>query len=130
MNAANHKGLSLLKFAASIVTVFMMTTLYAHDQEASDQSKLEKISVLLQVGMPREKVEKLVTETLAIENNYSPYGNNLRGGVVEYKDKQWILEVTYNPGSPAPWVINKQGVAEHYPPVDETVKSFRLYKFK
>lgn len=130
MNTANHKGLSLLKLAGAIVTIFMMTTLYAHDQKASDHSKLEKISALLHAGMLREKVEKLVAETLAIENNYSPYGNNLGGGIVEYKDRQWILEITYNPGAPAPWVINKQGIAEHYLPIDETVKSYRLYKLK
>lgn len=85
-------------------------------------------SIQLAVGMERTQVEKLVAEALGTTSNYSSYGNNLRGGVVNYVENSCVLEVTYKSGAPAPWVVNKQGVGEHYPPIDETVLSFRRYK--
>ena len=89
-------------------------------------SKLESIPI--EIGMKREKVEEMVAQALGIANEYSPYGNNLTGGVVQYSEASKVLEITYNNGVPAPWVINQDGVAEHYQPVDETVQSFRFYK--
>jgi len=82
----------------------------------------------LEVGMERARVEELVANALGTTKNYSPYANNLRGGVVEYSEGSCVLEVTYRSGAPAPWVINAQGVAEHYPPIDETVISFRKHE--
>ena len=89
-------------------------------------SKLSQIQV--KIGMERLSVEKLVSEILGIPNDYSPYGNNLRGGIVEYADGSTLLEVNYEPGLPAHWVINSNGIGEHYPPIDEKVISFRLLK--
>ena len=84
--------------------------------------------ISLHEGMARAEVEKLVATALGKESEYSPYGNNLRGGTVVYTDERsgTRLEVDYNPGGPAPWVMRPDGVAEHLPPKDESVKSFRV----
>lgn len=82
----------------------------------------------LSIGMERSKVEKLVANALGSTSNYSPYGDNLMGGVVEYAEDSCVLEVIYKPGTPAPWVINSEGVGEHLPPIEETVISFRLHE--
>ena len=91
-------------------------------------SSFEKIS--LHVGMQREKAEDVIAAALGKKDSeYSPYGNNLRGGTVEYVDAAgYTLEVVYKPGASAPWVVGSNGVAEHYPPIDEAVISFRVYR--
>lgn len=78
--------------------------------------------------MDREVVETQIAAALGKDSTYSPYGNNLRGGTVEYTDGELVLEVVYKPGATAPWVVGSSGVAEHRPPVDETVISFRTYR--
>jgi hypothetical protein len=83
----------------------------------------------LRAGMTREEAEKAIAISQGKERSeYSPYGNNLQGGTIEYVDPKTaaILEVTYKAGAPAPWVENASGVAEHYPPVDESVLTFRI----
>jgi hypothetical protein len=95
---------------------------------ASDSNKSPFDTLELSAGMTREQAEKSIAVALGKErSDYSPYGNNLRGGTVEYKDATGliILEVIYAAGTPAPWVTRPNGVAEHYPPVDESVISFR-----
>ena len=81
-------------------------------------------------GMPRAEAEAAIAHALGKERgDYSPYGNNLRGGTVEYKDATGaVLEVVYKAGAPAPWVQRPDGVAEHYPPVDESVISSRVIR--
>jgi hypothetical protein len=113
------------KIMVTSVCVFLLTgcSLKLTDTKTS---KLELIPI--EIGMKREKVEEFVAQALEATNEYSPYGNNLRGGILKYTDTSEILEVTYNTGIPTPWVINKDGFAEHYQPVDESVKSFRVYR--
>lgn len=84
--------------------------------------------IALQAGMTRSDVEQKVAASLGQESHYSPYANNLAGGVVAYRDGNWILRVTYQQGSPAPRVINAAGVGEHMLPIDEKVLSFTLIK--
>jgi hypothetical protein len=83
-------------------------------------------SLELEVGMERQKVEEQVASLLSRQNRYSPYGNNLTGGVVEYRDGDWVLEVTYKAGAPAPWVETPDGSMQHLPPIDETVLEYRI----
>ena len=80
----------------------------------------------LKTGMNREEVEKLVSALLDQPQNYSPYGNNLRGGAVQYSDGDWILEIKYKAGAPAPWVKNPDGTMQHYPPMDETMIEYKI----
>jgi hypothetical protein len=82
----------------------------------------------IKVGMNRDDVERKVAVLLNTQKTYSPYGNNLSGGVVQYRDGQWILEIRYQAGSPAPWIKNADGTAEHNPPVDETVIEYKIEK--
>lgn len=100
------------------------------DAHAASTTPLDKLA--LPAGMTREAAEHAIAAALGKErSDYSPYGNNLRGGIVQYSDPTGavILEVTYAPGSPAPWVIPPNGgPAEHYPPVDESVISFRILR--
>lgn len=82
----------------------------------------------LKAGMNRLDVEKAIAKALNKELSYSPYGNNLRGGKVHYHDAKVRLSIVYAPGSAAPWVKNKEGVAEHFPPIDERLESFTFKK--
>jgi hypothetical protein len=50
----------------------------------------------------------------------------LTGGVVEYRDGDWVLEVTYKAGAPAPWVETPDGSMQHLPPIDETVLEYKI----
>jgi hypothetical protein len=45
----------------------------------------------------------MVAALLKTKMAYSPYGNSLRGGNVEYQDGGWVLRVSYKAGAPAPW---------------------------
>ena len=76
--------------------------------------------------MNREQVEEKVAVLLGTPNTYSTYGNNLRGGTVRYRDGDWILKVEYEAGAPAPWIIEEDGKAQHYPAVDESVLAFKI----
>lgn len=98
-------------------------------QQSAQASPFAEID--LPVGLPRERAEQAIATALGnAEATYSPYGNNLRGGTVEYTDAtgKFVLDVTYQAGVPAPWVTRPDGVAEHHPPVDESVISFRSYR--
>ena len=89
-------------------------------------SSLANLNIV--TGMERSKVEKLIASALDKQSTYSPYGNNLYGGVVKYTDGVVVIEVTYNAGAPAQSIVRSDGTVQGYPPVDETVKSFRIYK--
>lgn len=82
--------------------------------------------VELKVGIERQKVEDQVARLLSRTRQYSPYGNNLLGGIVEYRDGDWVLHVTYKAGAPAPWVTISDGVMQHLPPIDETVVEYKI----
>ena len=79
----------------------------------------------LRVGTNRAEVEQMVAALLKTKMAYSPYGNNLRGGIVEYEDGDWLLRVSYKAGAPAPWVAGSNG-AQHMAPIDETVLSYAV----
>lgn len=85
---------------------------------------LSKVEIT--VGMTRNDVEAGVAAALGITSTYGVYGNNLRGGHVEYKDGHCMLEVEYSPGAPAPSVSLDAGKVQHLLPEDETVLSFKL----
>jgi hypothetical protein len=87
-------------------------------------SRLHQVEV--KVGMERQKVEDQIAALLARTTKYSPYGNNLLGGIVEYRDGDWILRVTYKAGAPAPWVKSSDGAMQHLPPMDETVVEYKI----
>jgi hypothetical protein len=80
----------------------------------------------LKKGMKREQVEKLVAALHGKRNMYSPYGNNLKGGTVQYRDGGSVLEVEYKPGSPAPTISKPDGTTQGYPPIDESVIAFTI----
>ncbi len=78
--------------------------------------------------MERLDVEKKVATALGAESGYTPYGDALQGGTVEYREGPWTLRVVYSRGTPAPRVINAQGVGEHWPPIDSRVVKYALFK--
>jgi hypothetical protein len=82
----------------------------------------------IQIGMERTKVENSIAQALKTKNEYSAYGNNLRGGIVKYTDGRFILEIKYKAGAPAPLFIDEQGDTQGLPPIDETVESTKFYK--
>jgi hypothetical protein len=95
--------------------------------EAADLAN--RVSPLLDLniekGMTRSEVEEKIAKALNKPDTYSPYGNNLKGGTVKYRDDKWVLEILYKAGVPAPWDAGG-GKTKHLPPVDETVQSHRL----
>ena len=95
---------------------------------ASSKSSCRVCKLPVKVGMARSEVETMVATALGKQSDYSPYVNNLVGGTVSYADGGWALVVTYLQGTPAPWVINAQGVGEHYPPQEEKVEQFKVRK--
>lgn len=84
--------------------------------------------IALRAGMPREEAERVIATALHEQSTYNVYGGNLRGGTVTYSSGAFALDVRYKAGMPAPWVVGSNGVAEHYPPVDESVETFRAYR--
>lgn len=82
----------------------------------------------IKIRMERSKVEHMIASALNAKNEYSPYGNSLRGGIVKYADGPFILEIRYKAGAPAPLFINKQGNVEGLPPIDETVENVKFYE--
>ena len=116
-----HKSIRL-----GAVLVCLLGSLHAQTESTALDNCLFK-NLDLVAGMPRARVEEQVASALGRENTYSPYGNNLPGGLVQYSDGIWVLEVTYKSGSPAPWVANKNGELEHLEPIDETLLAHRIY---
>ncbi len=98
------------------------------DSEAHPQDACRVCDLGISTGMARAEVEKKIAKLRGTPSAYSPYGNNLKGGLVEYLDRGWVLRVIYKSGSPAPWVVNKNGVAEHWPPIDESVLDLSVSK--
>jgi len=97
--------------------------------EAAVPSQPEKSrfhSLDLKDGMNREEVEKQVAVLLGYQNRYGPYGNNLLGGIVHYRDGDWVLEIKYKAGAPAPRFINKDGENQGLPPIDETILDYTI----
>jgi len=82
----------------------------------------------LRAGMNREQVEQQVAAILGAQHAYSPHGNNLQGGTARYRDGDCVLTVTYKAGAPAPLFIDDQGQGGHYPPIDETVLEYRIFR--
>ena len=91
---------------------------------ASEVSRFHRLD--LTTGMERQKVEEEIASLLSRPQQYSPYGKNLSGGVVPYRDGVWLLEVTYKAGAPAPWVENADGSVQHLPPIDEAVLEYKI----
>lgn len=115
-----------INYFASLVFVFL-----ACSQPKSIASHISRFENLeLRIGMNREEVEKQISLLFKKPMTYSPYNNNLEGGIVVYKNEGWILEVTYKSGLPAPIVINANGIGQGYPPIDETVSSYRIKRSK
>jgi hypothetical protein len=94
------------------------------------QADCRVCKIPMSVGMERSEVEKKVAQALGKESRYTPYNDNLQGGVVAYADGRWILRVSYGPGAVAPWVVNANGVAEHYAPVESKVIKYELIQAK
>ncbi len=109
------------------VQVTLLLAIFLSFPTMADPSPLEQVQITR--GMARADLEKRIAKALAKPNNYSAHGNNLRGGTVKYTDGVVTLEVTYNPGSPAPRVV-KEGKNVSLPPLDETVKSYRFFHQK
>lgn len=80
----------------------------------------------VKAGMSRLDLETRVAALLGTPNAYSPYGNNLAGGMVSYRSGDCELQVTFAPGAPAPQVAVAGKGVEHLPPMDETVLSYTL----
>jgi len=122
--------MTTLRVLGFVAAVFLFGCSYQEDttvQEEEVQAEASRFSTLdLKVGMRREQVEEQVAVLLDKQKTYSPYGNNLRGGTVEYRDGAWILRVNYKAGVTAPWVQNSDGTVEHLPPVDETVIEYEI----
>ncbi len=87
-------------------------------------SRFDKLE--LKVGMNRQKVEDQVNTLLDKKTIYSPYGNNLKGGTVRYRDENWVLVVEYKAGAPAPTFVNNDGNRQGYPPIDEKVIAYLI----
>jgi hypothetical protein len=111
------------------IVVFVLAACAAFSQAApaaARDSACRLCALKISAGMARAEVEAKVAAALGQQDQYSPYVNNLRGGLVVYKDGAARLRVPYLPGSPAPTVINAQGVGEHMQPIDETVGTVEL----
>jgi hypothetical protein len=114
----------------STVILFLYGCAMATRQKAEPSSDLTACRICkveLEAGISRTDTEKRISALLDTTFTYNPYGNNLPGGVVEYRDGEWVLLVTYSAGVPAPWVKDPNGGgAIHYPPVEEKVVSWKI----
>ena len=124
-------GWRMMMRALSIMTLVVFLGCSAHQYTATpEKPKSPEVSRLhqldLKVGIERQKVEEQVAGLLSRPNQYSSYGNNLRGGVVLYSDGDWVLEVKYKAGAPAPWIETPDGTMQHLPPMDETVLEYTI----
>jgi hypothetical protein len=114
---------------AILFSVLFLFACSKSQPETKTQSEVSRFHNLeLKAGMKREKVEVQVATLLSKPNSYSPYENNLQGGIVKYHDGEWVLEIKYKAGAPAPTIINKEGKAQGYPPIDETIIEFKIEK--
>lgn len=84
------------------------------------------VTLNVAVGMERAEVEARYAKLLGRKSDYSPYNNSMTRCVILYRDGDWVLEVTYKGGAPAPWIVNDDGSAMHMPPVDNKVEAFTL----
>jgi len=126
MRMKHRIGLAL---AVALATTLVARAGTAKDNPNDEQATTCRFKTLaLTVGMKREKVEDQVAALLGQQRSYSPYGNNLTGGAVTYRDGNWTLEVVYKAGAPAPWIRLTDGSAQHYRPVDETVLDYNIRK--
>ena len=83
--------------------------------------------IVIVAGMPRSEVEAQVAKVLVKPSNYSTIANNLAGGIVEYRQKECELKVTYHAGAPAPLISTPSGSVQHLAPKDETVATYKFY---
>jgi hypothetical protein len=119
------KHLSILMVITLVVGCSQpQATTESHGAKLPETSRF--LNIDLKIGMDREKVEKQVAALLQQQNKYSPYGNSLRGGTVHYHDGDWVLEVKYKAGAPAPRFINRDGANQGLPPVDETILDYSI----
>ena len=129
----------MMKHGTASIGVRVLAALFllgCSDQQSAEApgqvvgSEISRFTTLdLKVGMNREQVEEQVAALLETRSTYSTYGSNLIGGTVRYGDGDWILEVEYKAGAPAPWIIGEDGKAQHHPPVDESVLAFKIEKY-
>jgi hypothetical protein len=95
------------------------------------RSALGKIK--LSAGMKRADVEALAAKATGAEPSYTAYNG---AAAIEEADLQAVyqdgvnqLTVNYNHGTPAPWARPADGgPAQHYEPIDQSVKSWTLNK--
>jgi hypothetical protein len=95
-------------------------------EPGSDACKL--CSLHLEVGMNRRLVEEKVAAVLGNKSSYSPMANNLTGGTISYREKGWVLQVTYRAGASAPSIRGHAGTVQDLQPIDETVLGYVLLK--
>jgi hypothetical protein len=123
----------MMKHICNLLIVLFLTGCTKQHASTQDnsavQSEASRFDFLdLKAGMDRGKVEEQVSALLSKPMTYSPYGNNLLGGTVQYRDGDWVLEVTYKPGAPAPTIVTTDGKTQGYPPIDETVIEYKTKK--
>ena len=105
--------------------LLVAVTLAIASVPAAADCSLSKIVIV--EGMPRSEVEGLVAKALGRASTYSAYANNLAGGIVEYRQAQCALKVTYLAGAPAPLISTPSGSVQHLAPKEETVVTYKLY---
>lgn len=111
-------------FLTGLALLLTSQLLWADDNQRNCEFDANKIAI----NMPRSKVEALVATWLKKTNNYNVYSKNLEAKKVRYQSKTCRLTITFAAGSPAPWVINKDGIGEHLEPIEQTVLDFKITK--
>jgi hypothetical protein len=107
------------------------------DQTVISWKLVDQASVLagikLSAGMNRADVESAVAKATGVASSYGVYSGAAAReeadlqAVYQYGKTQ--LHIKYNHGTPAPWVRPAGGgPAVHYPPFDQSVKSWTLKK--
>lgn len=119
--------MKVFRFAAFCCAFATLSISGAQAQAAAAKNAC-RICEVPSVGMERADVEEKVAAITGKESDFSPYRSDLKGGVVVYRDGAWTMRVTYQSGSPAPWVINAQGVGEHLQGIPEKVLKFEFAK--
>jgi len=78
--------------------------------------------------MKRSVLESNIAKYIELESNYSSQNPTESSTSATYVIDSINLVVKYQAGLPAPYVMEKNGSITHFPPIEQTVLSWKIEK--